>query len=69
MSRLGDPVAREEEAGERFRCPRCHYTRPLRPNEDGFRLYREHQAYCPLADSDQLWLPIVQVERDSMAAF
>ena len=49
----GDPVARADEAGELFRCPRCKCTRPLRPDEDGFRLYREHQAYCPLAGGAQ----------------
>jgi hypothetical protein len=68
MSRSGDPVAIKGEAGERFRCPRCNYTRPIRPNEDGFQLYLQHKAYCPLAGGEQLWLPILQAERDSLAA-
>jgi len=68
LSRSGDAVAIKGEAGERFRCPRCGYTRPLRPDEDGFRLYLQHVADCPLAGGAQLWLPFVQAERESLAA-
>ncbi|MFB3817707.1 MAG: hypothetical protein ACE147_08600 [Candidatus Methylomirabilales bacterium] len=44
---------------ERFYCPRCGYTRPLRPGQDGLRIYRAHEARCRPAPGAQLWLAFV----------
>ncbi len=44
---------------ERFACPRCGYTRPLRPGQDGFRVYRAHEARCRPEPGAQLWLAFV----------
>ena len=44
---------------DRFSCPRCGYSRPLKPGEDGFRIYLIHEERCNPAYGRQLWLPCI----------
>ena len=45
--------------GERFYCPRCGYGRPLKPGEDGFRIYLIHEERCNPPYGRQLLLPCI----------
>ncbi len=45
--------------GERFHCPRCGYARPLKCNEDAFRLYVLHEQRCNPVVGGQVWLPFI----------
>ena len=44
---------------DRFFCPRCGYSRPLKPGEDGFHIYLIHEERCNPVCGRQLWLPCI----------
>ena len=44
---------------DRFICPRCTYSRPLKLGEDGYRIYLIHEERCNPACGRQLWLPCI----------
>lgn len=44
---------------ESFYCSRCGYARPLKPGEDGFRIYTLHEQRCNPAAGEQIWLPFI----------